>query len=331
MKTFLAAIALALCIHLPINGQRPDDVYSIGKTNFAFYQAKNQTEVMSHGLTIFDNSSRDFPYISGAQRLELFLIHKFAGRTLTQTPPSIQLVFESRSKPSRYTNPGTRTLELTVDGRTIVQAGLALDQSTPIGLVTWENLSYDLSLTKANELLTARNSATLTLGNITHDLTASEIAVFKDFIEALRVGNSTDWRSPQKACTLFADVGITTHPYRYVGMNTFGCYASAVPLPAGSGNSVIFRPEGNQQGITDLILVLRVTSDKQTALASHEAFAILCGALASRSLGIELPNMLLLAAIVGNPYKWSIGSNTVEVSPTLRGSDGSYEVRFTIK
>ena len=70
MKTFLAAIALALCIHLPINGQRPDDVYSIGKTNFAFYQAKDQTEVMSRGITIFDNSSRDFPYISGAQRLD---------------------------------------------------------------------------------------------------------------------------------------------------------------------------------------------------------------------------------------------------------------------
>ena len=63
----------------------------------------------------------------------------------------------------------------------------------------------------------------------------------------------------------------------------------------------------------------------------HEGFAIMCGALASRSLGIELPYMLLLAAIVGNPYQWSIGSNTVEVSPTLRGSDGSYEVRFTIK
>ena len=331
MKTFLAAIALALCLHLPINGQRPDDAYSIGETTFAFYQAKNQTEVMSRGLTIFDNSSWDFPYINGAQHLDLFLIHKFAGRTLTQTPPSIQVVFESRSKLSRYTNPGTRTFELTVDGRTIVHAGLALDQTTPIGLVTWENLSYDLLLTKANELLTVRNSATLTLGNITHELTASEIAVFKDFIDALRVGNSTDWRSPQKACALFTDVGIRTQPYRYIGMNTFGCYASDVALPAGSGNSVAFKPEGNQQGITDLILVLRVTSDKQTALASHEAFAIMCEALASRSLGIELPNMLLLAAIVGNPYKWSIGSNTVEVSPTLRGSDGSYEVRFTIK
>lgn len=300
MKSFLAAIALALCMHLPINGQRPDDVYSIGRTNFAFYEATNQTEVMSHGLTIFDNSSADFPYINGAQRLDLYLIHKFAGRTLTQTPSSIQLVFESRSKLSRYVNSGTRTLEITVDGRTIVQAGLALDKSTPIGLVTWENLSYDLSLTRANELLMARNSATLILGNIRHDLTASEIAVFKDFLDAVRVDNSTDWRSPQKAYALFADVGVRTQPYQYVGMNTFGCYASGVPLPVGSGNSVTFKPEGNQQGITDLILVLRVTSDKQTALASHEAFAIMCGALASRSLEIELPNMLLLAAIVGS-------------------------------
>ena len=107
MKAFLAAIALGLCIDLPINGQRPDDVYSIGNTNFAFYQSKNQTEVMSRGLTIFDNSSRDFPYINGAQRLDLYIIHKFTGRTLTHTPSSIQLVFESRSKLSRYVNPGT--------------------------------------------------------------------------------------------------------------------------------------------------------------------------------------------------------------------------------
>jgi hypothetical protein len=212
---------------------------------------------MSRGITIFDNSSRDFPYISGAQRLDLFLIHKFAGRTLMQTPPSIQIVFESRSKLSRYTNPGTRTVELTVDGKTIVQAGLALDKSTPIGLVTWENLSYDLSLTKANELLTARNSATVTLGNITHDLTASELAVFKDFLDALRMSNTTEWRSPQKACALFADVGIRTQPYQYVGMNTFGCYASGVPLPAGSGNSVIFRPEGCAQKMPLAVTFLR--------------------------------------------------------------------------
>lgn len=286
---------------------------------------------MSRGLTIFDNSSRDYPYINGAQRLDLFLIHEYTGRTLTQTPGSIRVIFESRSSLSRYKNPGTRAFQLTVDGRTLVQAALGLNKSEPIGLVTWENVSYDLSLTKANELIAAKNTATLTLGSITHDLTASEIAVFKDFADALRVSNLTDWRSPQKACSLFADVGIRTQAYQYVGMNTFGCYASGVPLPAGSGNSVSFKPEGNQQGITDLILVLRVTSDKQTALASHEAFAIMCGALALRSLGTALPDMLLLAAMVNNPYIWRIGSNTVEVSPTVRGSDGSYEVRFTIK
>lgn len=331
MKTILITIALSLCVHVSAYSQKPDEVYRVGKTHFAFYQAKNETEVMSPGFTVFDNSSGDFPFINGAQRLDLFLIHKYAGRTLTQTPESIQLVFESRSKLSRYTNPGTRGFTLTVDGKTIVQAGLALGKSTPIGFVTWENLSYDLSLTKALELISARDRVTLTLGNITHDLTASEIAVVKDFIDALRVSNSTEWRSPQKACSLFADVGIGTQSYRYVGMNTFGCYSSSVPLPAGSGNSVSFKPEGNQQGITDLILVLRVTSDKQTALVSHEAFAIMCGALASRSLGVDLPDMLLLAVFVGNPYRWTIGSNTVEVTPTLRGSDGSYEVRFTIK
>ena len=331
MKIPLAAIALILCSTFPANGQRPDDVYSIGKTNFAFYQSKDKTEVMSRGLTIFDNSSPDYPYINGAQRVDLFLTHEYSGRTLTQTPPSIRIVLESRSSLSRYKNPGTRNFELTVDGKTVVQAGLVLDKSTPIGFVTWENLSYDLSLPNVNELIAAKTSATIALGSIKRDLAASEIAVFKDFVSALRLGNSTEWRSPQKACSLFEDVGLKTHPYRYVGMNTFGCGAAGVPLPGGSGNTVSFRPEGDRDRITDLILVLRVTSDKQTALASHEAFAIMCGALASRSLGIDLPNMLLLASLAGNQYVWHVGQNTVEVSPTSRSSDGSYEVRFTIK
>jgi hypothetical protein len=44
-----------------------------------------------------------------------------------------------------------------------------------------------------------------------------------------------------------------------------------------------------------------------------------------------MPNMLLLAAFAGNPYVWGVGQNTVEVSPSLRSSNGTYEVRFTIK
>src|SRR6185369_16171125 len=51
----------------------------------------------------------------------------------------------------------------------------------------------------------------------------------------------------------------------------------------------------------------------------------------SFAASLTLPDMLLLAAVVGKPYVWHIGSSTVEVSTTLRDSDGSYEVRFTIK
>lgn len=331
MKTILTAIALTLCVHLPTHGQSPDDVYNIRQTNFAFYRHKNQTAVMSKGLTIFDNSSPGFSYVHGAQRIDMFLTHEYAGRALTQSPSSIRIIFESRSGVSRFENSGSRTLQFTVNGRPIVQAALALDKSTPIGYVTWEQVSYDLSVAKASELAAAQQTATVRLGNVVRSFTAAELAIFKDFVDALRLGNSTDWRSPQRACALFEDIRIKTHTYRYIGMNTYGCSAPALPLPAGSGNSVTYKPEGNQQGITELVLVLRVTSDKQTALASHEAFAIICGALASRSLGIDLPNMLLLAAYVGNPYVWRIGPNTVELSPTIRGSDGSYEVRFTIK
>src|ERR1041384_1030288 len=101
MRKFLVSISVALCIYMPATAQRPDDVYSIGKTSFAFYQAKNQTTVMSDGLPIFDNSSRDYQYVDGAQRLELFLIHKYTGHTLTETPASIRVTFESRSSVSR--------------------------------------------------------------------------------------------------------------------------------------------------------------------------------------------------------------------------------------
>ncbi len=331
MKTILVAIGFTLCLNLPANGQQISDVYSIGKTYFAYSSAKDQTQVMSKELTLFDNSGPYYPFVKGAQRLDLFLIHEYGGRTLKQTPPTIRLSFESRSNLSHYKDPGTGTFELTVDGRTIVQAALTLDSSTPIGFVTWENLSYDLSLAKANELIAAKKSATITLGKITHYLTKTELAVFEDFLNALRTGNSTGWRDPDQACSLLSDIGFRMEPYKYVGLNTFGCRAPAVPFPRGSSNTISFRPEGNQKEITELILVLQVTSDKPIALASHEAFAIVCGALALRSLGLELPNLLLLAAFAGNPYTWQVGSSTVELSPSLRAPDGSYEVRFTIK
>ena len=152
MKTILVAIGFTLCLNLPANGQQISDVYSIGKTYFASSSTRAETEVMSKELTLFDNSGPYYPFVKGAQRLDLFLIHEYGGRTLKQTPPTIRLSFESRSNLSRYKDPGTGTFELTVDGRTIVQAALTLDSSTPIGFVTWENLSYDLSLAKANEL-----------------------------------------------------------------------------------------------------------------------------------------------------------------------------------
>ena len=109
-----------------------------------------------------------------------------------------------------------RTFQLNVDGRTIVQAGLALDKSTLIGLVTWESLSYDLLLTKVGELIGAKSNATITLGTLTRQLTETELGVFDDFMKALRLGNSSEWRNPQKACSLLADIGMAPQPYRYI-------------------------------------------------------------------------------------------------------------------
>lgn len=329
MKTLTVVILTVLCVCVPSLAQTPNDVYNIGKTIFGFDQSKNQTSVMSHGLTIFDNSSPDYSYVDGAQRLEMFLIHEYTGRTLKQSPESIQLTFESRSSVSHYKNPGSRSFELTVDGRTIVQAGLALDRSTQIGFITWENVSYDLSLAKANDLIAARD-VRLTLGKLTHKLTAEEIAVFRDFLDSLRIGK-TNWRDPELACSLLSDVGVGTRPYQYIGLNTFGCPSTAVPLPATSGNSVVFSAEGTKQEVTELSLVLLVRSNERVALASHSAFTVMCGALALRSLGLTLPDMLLLAVFTGKPFVWHIGSNTVEVTPSMQDISGHYELKFTIK
>jgi hypothetical protein len=285
---------------------------------------------MAAGFPIFDNSNGEFSYIDGAQRIEMYLTYEYSGKALTETPRSVKIVLESRSGTARYKNAGTRSLQIAVDGRVIAQAALALDKSTLIGLVTWEQLSYDLLLPKARELIAARSSVTLTLGNIRHEFTRAEVAVFRDFLESLRSGDSTEWRNPQKGCSVFGDIGLTTHTYRYVGMNTYGCYADETPIPLGSGNSISYRAEGNQQSITDLILILRVTNSA-ASLASHEALARMSAMLAERTIGTGLPDMLLLATITRIPYKWRVGSNTVEVSPTLAGSDGSYEVRFVIK
>ena len=72
---------------------------------------------------------------------------------------------------------------------------------------------------------------TITVGKITHYLTKTELAVFEDFLNALRTGNSTGWRDPDQACSLLSDIGFRMEPYKYVGLNTFGCRAPAVPFP----------------------------------------------------------------------------------------------------
>lgn len=55
-KTVFVLVVLASSLYLPAHAQNqtPDDVYSIGKTNFAFYASSNTTEVMAGGLTIFE-------------------------------------------------------------------------------------------------------------------------------------------------------------------------------------------------------------------------------------------------------------------------------------
>jgi hypothetical protein len=332
MKSLVLVISLTFCLHYAVRGQNqnPDDVYSIGQTNFAFYANKNQTEVMAGGFTIFDNSRNGFGYVNGAQRVDLFLVSGFTGRWLTNEPSSIRIVFESRSSQPWLSKPGMGTLVIDVDDQTIVQAGLAVNKSTRIGMITWEQVSYDVTMPLLQKLLTANHGAVLKLGRITHYLTASELLVFKDFSEALRLGNSTEWRSPQRACALFKDLGIKAENYRYVGLNTYGCPSPSTYLTKQSSNTFTFRPEGNKDEIKELVLVLRIV-DSQTSFDSQEAFAILSGVLAERSLGIKLPDMLLLAIATGKSYLWKLGQNSIEVTRSHPSEDGAYELRFSIK
>jgi hypothetical protein len=68
MKFFLfGVLLLTVCAahDSPAQSRSPDDVYSIGKTSFAYYQSENKTEVASKGIAVFDNSRSAFNTFTG--------------------------------------------------------------------------------------------------------------------------------------------------------------------------------------------------------------------------------------------------------------------------
>lgn len=179
-------VALLLFVTGIARSQRPDDVYAIGQTTFAYYGRENKTEVSSKGIAVFDNSRSGFQYIHGAQRVELYLLYEFKGHRLTQEPSTVTMAFESRSSESQFNKTSARAFQLFADGNSIARSILPLDKSTLIGYITWEQSSMQLPIADFQKFLTAKRIAAFSLGHIAYSFSDPEFARLKDFVDALR-------------------------------------------------------------------------------------------------------------------------------------------------
>jgi hypothetical protein len=224
----------------------------------------------------------------------------------------------------RFNNPAARAFLLIADGNTIIHAALPLDKSTLIGYVTWQQTSARVSIASLHKFLTATQTAEFKLGDITYSFTQTEFAALKDFADALRLGKSTEWRIPRRAFSLLDDVSMKTRP------NEYGCSSLYTSVPSGSANGLTYHGIGDQYGVKALALVLRV-NETESAISSHEALVMASGVLADRSLGINLPDMLLLSLFTGKRYNWAVGKNHIEVVRESLPAGQGYEVKFIIR
>jgi hypothetical protein len=252
-------------------------------------------------------------------------VYEFKGRTLTQEASAVTLTFESRSSVPLFSKTSARTFHLVADGNSINRATLPLDKSTLIGYITWEQSSLQLSISDFHKFLTATRIAAFSLGHITYSFTTAEFAALKDFAEALRLGDSVEWRTPQKACSLLTDMGLQTSEYKSYQPGEYKCASPYNAVTTGSVN-IVFQGLGDQYSVKELQLIMYANSnDKRT----HDDLVVASGVLANRSLGVKLPDMLLLYLLVGKPYKWALGKNQLEVSRAAKAT--GYEVKFIIR
>ncbi len=183
---FIVALFIACAIPAPAQSNRPDDVYLVGNTLFAYYKNKDKTEVSARNtIALFDNTRSGFSFVHGAQHVDLFPSYEFIGTKMTEEPTAVTLAFESRSSVERLNDPASRVFQLTADGRTIITASLTLDKTTLIGYVTWQQTSARVPMADFIKFLTAKESASVRLGGIIHSFSADEFASLKDFTVAI--------------------------------------------------------------------------------------------------------------------------------------------------
>jgi hypothetical protein len=178
---------MALCLSAAAQSNRPDEVSLINDIYFAYYRNTDKTMVMSKGITIFDNSQDGFHYFQGAQRVDLFLTYEFKGKSLTQMPSSISVMFESRSSAPQLTQLTSRKFALMADTRSVFSVSGSLTKSNVIGLITWENVTVEVPLSDIEKFLAATQTASLQIGSINYSFSRDEFSSFRKFVDALRI------------------------------------------------------------------------------------------------------------------------------------------------
>jgi hypothetical protein len=166
--------------------EQPDSIRQINGVLFAHYRSSDKTTAMAKLAVVFDNHTEDFQLFRGAQRVEAFLIFEFNGKALTDEPVAMTLAFESRSSVTRLDSPESRAVKLVADGKEVLKAVAALDKTTVIGLVTWQEASLRVPLADVDKFLSASDSAGVQLGQINYSLTGGEFAMLRNFVAALR-------------------------------------------------------------------------------------------------------------------------------------------------
>jgi hypothetical protein len=188
--TRLSILLILLWVWVPClfaQDDQPDSVSKINNAMFAYYQKKDQTQVIAGGVVIFDNHTSEFPVAKGAQTIKLYFMYEFPGKTLSEEPKSITLAFGSvAGLPARFARSDQRDFQLIVDGEEIIRAEAKIMANIPTPYVTYEDLAVVLSMSDVNRLLGARLTASMKIGGIRHSLSVEHLEGLRQFVDALR-------------------------------------------------------------------------------------------------------------------------------------------------